>query len=30
MYSIQALWTAVQEKLSIVMMVLNNHGYGAM
>ena len=30
MYSIQALWTAVQEKLSIAMVVLNNHGYGAM
>jgi benzoylformate decarboxylase len=30
LYSIQALWTAVQEKLSMVMVVLNNHGYGAM
>ena len=30
MYSIQALWTAVQEKLPMVMIVLNNHGYGAM
>jgi benzoylformate decarboxylase len=30
MYSIQALWTAVQEKLRMVMIVLNNHGYGAM
>jgi benzoylformate decarboxylase len=30
MYSIQALWTAAQEKLSMVMIVLNNHGYGAM
>jgi benzoylformate decarboxylase len=30
MYSIQALWTAVQEKLPLVMIVLNNHGYGAM
>jgi benzoylformate decarboxylase len=30
MYSIQALWTAVQERLPIVMMVLNNHGHGAM
>ena len=30
MYSIQALWTAVQEKLSLVMIVLNNRGYGAM
>ena len=29
MYSIQALWTAVQERLSMVMIVLNN-GYGAM
>jgi benzoylformate decarboxylase len=30
MYSIQALWTAVQEKLSMVMVVLNNRGYRAM
>jgi benzoylformate decarboxylase len=30
MYSIQALWTAVQEKLPLVIIVLNNHGYGAM
>jgi benzoylformate decarboxylase len=30
MYSIQALWTAAQEKLPMVMIVLNNHGYGAM
>jgi benzoylformate decarboxylase len=30
MYSIQALWTAVQEKLPMVMIVLNNHWYGAM
>jgi benzoylformate decarboxylase len=30
MYSIQALWTAVQQKLSMVMIVLNNHGYGAL
>ena len=30
MYSIQALWTAVQEKLPLVMIVQNNHGYGAM
>jgi benzoylformate decarboxylase len=30
MYSIQALWTAAQEKLPMVMVVLNNQGYGAM
>jgi thiamine pyrophosphate-dependent acetolactate synthase large subunit-like protein len=30
MYSIQALWTAVQEKLPMVMIVMNNHWYGAM
>jgi benzoylformate decarboxylase len=30
MYSIQALWTAVQEKLRMIMIVLNNHDYGAM
>jgi benzoylformate decarboxylase len=30
MYSIQALWTAAQEKLPMVMIVLNNHVYGAM
>jgi benzoylformate decarboxylase len=30
MYSIQALWTAAQEKLPLVMVVLNNQGYGAM
>ena len=30
MYSIQALWTAVQEKLPMVMIVLNNRSYGAM
>jgi benzoylformate decarboxylase len=30
MYSIQALWTAAQQKLPMVMIVLNNHVYGAM
>lgn len=30
MYSIQALWTASQVKLPVVMVVLNNQGYGAM
>ena len=30
MYSIQALWTAVQEKLPIVVVVLNNKEYGAL
>ena len=30
MYSVQALWTAAQERLPIIFVVLNNHGYGAM
>jgi benzoylformate decarboxylase len=30
MYSIQALWTAVQRKLPLTVVVLNNSGYGAM
>jgi benzoylformate decarboxylase len=30
MYSIQALWTAVQRKLPLSIVVLNNSGYGAM
>ncbi|MBR0756713.1 benzoylformate decarboxylase [Bradyrhizobium jicamae] len=30
MYSIQALWTAVQRKLPVTVVVLNNSGYGAM
>ena len=30
MYSIQALWTAVQEALPLTVIVLNNGGYGAM
>lgn len=30
MYSIQALYTAAQMRLPIVVVVLNNHGYGAM
>lgn len=30
MYSIQALWTAVQHKLPLAVVVINNGGYGAM
>lgn len=30
MYSIQALWSAVKEKLPVTYVILNNHGYGAM
>ena len=30
MYSIQALWTAVQHGLALTVLVLNNGGYGAM
>src|SRR5262249_49949411 len=30
MYSIQALWTAAQRKLPLAVVVINNHGYGAM
>ena len=30
MYSIQALWTAVQRKLPLTVVVINNSGYGAM
>jgi benzoylformate decarboxylase len=30
MYSIQALWTAVQRKLPLTVVVINNAGYGAM
>jgi benzoylformate decarboxylase len=30
MYSPQALWTAVQEKLPLAVIVMNNSGYGAM
>src|SRR5215471_12168128 len=30
MYSIQALWTAVQRKLPVTVVVINNAGYGAM
>jgi benzoylformate decarboxylase len=30
LYSIQGLWTAVQQELSITFVVLNNHGYGAL
>ncbi|WP_243453226.1 benzoylformate decarboxylase [Psychrobacter coccoides] len=30
MYSIQALWTAVQSNLPLTVIVLNNFGYGAM
>ncbi|MGZ5870736.1 MAG: benzoylformate decarboxylase [Bradyrhizobium sp.] len=30
MYSIQALWTAVQRKLPLTVFVINNSGYGAM
>lgn len=30
MYSVQALWTAVQHKLPVTIIVLNNSGYGAM
>ncbi|MBR0702087.1 benzoylformate decarboxylase [Bradyrhizobium diazoefficiens] len=30
MYSIQALWTAVQRKLPLTIVVINNSGYGAM
>ncbi|MBP0443659.1 benzoylformate decarboxylase [Roseomonas sp. SSH11] len=30
MYSPQALWTAVQEKLPLAVIVMNNAGYGAM
>ena len=30
MYSIQALWTAAQRKLPLMVVVINNSGYGAM
>jgi benzoylformate decarboxylase len=30
MYSIQALWTAAQRKLPLMVVVINNQGYGAM
>lgn len=30
MYSIQSLWSAVQEKLPVTYVILNNRGYGAM
>jgi benzoylformate decarboxylase len=30
MYSIQALWTAVQQQLPLTVVVINNRGYGAM
>ena len=30
MYSIQALWTAAQRHLPLTVVVINNHGYGAM
>jgi benzoylformate decarboxylase len=30
MYSVQALWTAVQHRLKLTVVVLNNGGYGAM
>lgn len=30
MYSVQALWTAAQHQLPVTVVVLNNHGYGAM
>lgn len=30
MYSVQALWTAVQHRLKVVVVVINNGGYGAM
>jgi benzoylformate decarboxylase len=30
MYSLQALWTAVQHKLPLTVIVLNNAGYGAL
>jgi benzoylformate decarboxylase len=30
MYSFQALWTAVQHKLKLTVIVLNNQGYGAL
>ena len=30
MYSFQALWTAVQHRLPIAVVVINNGGYGAM
>lgn len=30
MYSIQALWSAAQERLPVTIIVLNNQGYGAM
>jgi benzoylformate decarboxylase len=30
MYSVQALWTAVQHKLPVSVVVINNGGYGAM
>lgn len=30
MYSVQALWTAVREKLNVIYVILNNQGYGAM
>ncbi|MNE78715.1 Benzoylformate decarboxylase [compost metagenome] len=30
MYSFQSLWTAVQERLPVTVVILNNGGYGAM
>jgi benzoylformate decarboxylase len=30
LYSIQALWTAVQHKVPVAFVILNNQGYGAM
>src|SRR5262249_33736034 len=30
LYSIQALWTAVQLRLRVAFVILNNHGYGAL
>ena len=30
MYSIQAIWTAVQHRLPITFLIMNNSGYGAM
>jgi benzoylformate decarboxylase len=30
MYSVQALWTAVQQRCNLVVVVVNNGGYGAM
>jgi benzoylformate decarboxylase len=30
LYSIQALWTAVQHDLPVTVVIMNNHGYGAL